>query len=164
MHFTYCPHCGSLLGERILGDEGGVPWCETCNIPLFDVFSTCVICAVINREGEVALINEKRYNSDLLVCIAGYMKPGESAEDAAIREIGEEIGQTVERLTFVRSYPMGQRSLLMLGFCAEVDKQPFTLSGEVSAAEWVPFDQALSRIREGSIAWQLVKAVIDERS
>ena len=53
MHFTYCPHCGSLLGERILGDEGGVPWCETCNIPLFDVFSTCVICAVINR-GEKA--------------------------------------------------------------------------------------------------------------
>ena len=164
MHFTYCPHCGSLLGERILGDEGAVPWCAACNVPLFDMFSTCVICAAVNEQHEVALINEKRYNSDLLVCVAGYIQPGESAEEAAVREIKEEIGQQVKHLTFMQSYPMGQRSLLMLGFCAEVDKQPFTISSELTDAQWVPFDQALSHIREGSVAWQLVKAVINERS
>lgn len=164
MRFTYCPHCGSLLSERTLGDEGAVPWCDTCNLPLFDMFSTCAICAVINEEHEVALISEKRYNSPQLVCVAGYIKPGESAEDAAIREIAEEIGQQVKQLTFVHSYPMAQRSLLMLGFCARVEKQPFALSSEVQAAEWVPFAEALSRIRQGSVAWQLVKAVIENEA
>ena len=52
--------------------------------------------------------------------------------------------------------------MLMLGFKAEVKKADFSLSGEVDAAEWVAYEDALSRLREGSIAWQLVKTVIEE--
>ena len=51
--------------------------------------------------------------------------------------------------------------MLMLGFCARVKKSDFVLSDEVESAVWVPFDEALSLIREGSIAWQLVKTVIE---
>lgn len=51
----------------------------------------------------------------------------------------------------------------MLGFQAVVDKQEFTLSGEVDTAEWVKFGDALSLMREGSIAWQLVRAVIGQK-
>lgn len=39
-------------------------------------------------------------------------------------------------------------------------KKDFTLSGEVDSAEWVPFEHALEKLREGSIAWQLVKSAI----
>ena len=49
----------------------------------------------------------------------------------------------------------------MLGYRARVKKKDFTLSGEVDSAEWVPFGHALEKLREGSIAWQLVKSVID---
>ena len=78
MHFTYCPTCGSGLIPRPLGDEGDVPWCECCARPLFDMFSSCIIVAGVNGEGEVALLRESR-NPDREVLVAGYIKPGESA-------------------------------------------------------------------------------------
>lgn len=161
MRFTYCPHCGSQLTKREIGDEGLVPFCESCNVPLFDMFSTCVICAVTNECGEVALLKQTNLSATRYVCVSGFMKIGESAEVSAAREIEEEIGQKVEEISFVRSYPYEQKEMLMLGFHAKVKKADLTLSVEVEDAEWVPFADALSKIREGSIAWQLVKEVIE---
>lgn len=161
MRFTYCPHCGEKLVSKEIGDEGLVPYCESCHVPLFDMFSTCIICAVVNENKEVALIQQSYLNTQKFVCVAGYMKIGESAEDCAIREIEEEIGQKVETIQFIRSYPYEAKEMLMLGFKATVKKSEFHLSGEVDNAVWFPYDEALSKIREGSIAWQLVKAAIE---
>jgi len=52
MTFTYCPDCGKKLIPRTLGDEGDVPFCESCNRPFFPVFSTCVICLCVNELGD----------------------------------------------------------------------------------------------------------------
>ena len=49
----------------------------------------------------------------------------------------------------------------MLGFKALVKKADFRLSREVDSVKWFGFDEALENIREGSIAWQLVKSVIE---
>ena len=51
----------------------------------------------------------------------------------------------------------------MLGFRAKVKKAELQLSQEVDSAEWVSFENALEKLREGSIAWQLVKRVIEEQ-
>lgn len=161
MRFTYCPHCGSELTKKEIGDEGLVPFCESCKVPLFDMFSTCVICSVTNEQGEVALLKQTNLSATRYVCVSGFMKIGESAEESAAREIEEEIGQKVESLRFVRSYPYEQKEMLMLGFHAKVKKSDMVLSVEVEDAEWVPFADALGKIREGSIAWQLVKEVIE---
>lgn len=164
MRFTYCPHCGSELIKKEIGDEGLVPFCKPCNMPLFDMFSTCIICAVTNECGEVALLKQGDISNTRYVCVSGYMKIGESAEESATREIEEEIGQKVDKLHFVRSYPYKKKEMLMLGFHAMVKKADLVLSKEVDDAEWVPFAEALSKIREGSIAWQLVKEVIEKES
>lgn len=161
MRFSFCPHCGAGLIQKEIGDEGLVPFCETCSMPLFDMFSTCVICAVTNECGEIALLRQGYLSETRYVCVSGFMKIGESAEAAAVREIAEEIGQRVEKLTFVKSYPYAKKEMLMLGFHAKVKKAELVLSSEVDAAEWVAFSDALGKIREGSIAWQLVKEVID---
>ncbi|MBR6536945.1 MAG: NUDIX domain-containing protein [Lachnospiraceae bacterium] len=161
MRFSYCPHCGSKLTKKEIGDEGLVPFCEPCNMPLFDMFSTCVICAVTNECGEVALLKQTNLSATRYVCVSGFMKIGESAETSAAREIEEEIGQKVEEISFVRSYPYEQKEMLMLGFHAKVKKNALVLSKEVDDAEWVPFHEALGKIREGSIAWQLVKEVTE---
>ena len=126
------------------------------------MFTTSIICAVVNEQKEVALLRQDYVSTSSFVCVAGIMKQGESAEDAVIREVKEELGLTVERLSFVHSYPYEKKEMLMLGFKAEVKKADFSLSGEVDAAEWVAYEDALSRLREGSIAWQLVKTVIEE--
>lgn len=161
MHFTFCPHCGSELIGREIGDEGIIPFCEKCNTPLWDMFTTSIIVAVVNECNEVALLRQNYVSTTKHVCVAGIMKMGESAEETVIREVKEEIGQDVESLEYIQSYPYEKKEMLMLGFKACVKKKEFVLSGEVDSVEWVEFENALELLREGSIAWQLVKAVIE---
>lgn len=160
MHFTYCPHCGTKTILKEIGDEGMIPFCETCSVPLWDMFTTSIIAAVVNEFDEVALLRQNYVSTTKYVCVAGIMKLGESAEETVVREVKEEIGQDVIELSFVRSYPYDKKEMLMLGYKAVVKKQEFRLSGEVDSVEWVPFDRALAMLREGSIAWQLVKSVV----
>ena len=160
MRFDYCPHCGATLTKTEIGDEGLIPYCDFCQVPLWDMFTTCVICAVVNEEGEIALIRQSYVSKANYVCVAGIMKPGESAELCAMREIEEEIGLHVERLEYIASYPYQKKEMLMLGFKATVKKAKFHLSDEVDSVEWFSFSEALSKLREGRIAWQLVKCVV----
>lgn len=162
MRFTYCPHCGTKLISKEIGDEGMIPFCEKCNIPLWDMFTTSIIAAVVNEYGEVALLRQNYVSTTKYVCVAGIMKIGESAEETVIREVKEEIGQDVEGLEFVSSYPYEKGEMLMLGYKATVSKQDFKLSSEVDSVEWVKYENALSLLREGSIGWQLVKTVIEQ--
>lgn len=164
MHYTYCPHCGEHLIKKEIGDEGMIPFCESCAIPLWDTFTTCIIAAVVNEYGEIALLRQNYVSATKYVCVAGVMKTGESAEDAAIREISEETGLQVEDLHYIRSYPYDKKEMLMLGYKAIVKKKEFTLSKEVDSAEWVKPDDALGLLREGSIAWQLVREVLESNT
>ena len=161
MRFTYCPHCGKELIKKEIGDEGLVPFCESCNAPLWDMFETCIITAVVNEENEVALLKQSYVTTDTYVCVAGHMKIGESAEETVVREVKEELGLDVEELEFIKSYPYEKKEMLMLGFKAKVKKADFVYSQEVDCAKWFYFEEALQFIREGSIAWQLVKEVIE---
>lgn len=160
MHFIHCPYCGRKLVQKEIGDEGEIPYCETCQVPLWDIFRTCVICAVVNEQQEIALIRQNYVSATKYVCVAGVMKPGESAEETACREIKEEIGLDVESLEYIKSYPYEKKEMLMLGYKANVKKDTFVLSGEVDAVKWFPLAHALEQLREGSIAWQLVKQVM----
>ena len=162
MKFTFCPHCGHRLIQKEIGDEGLMPFCEQCSVPLWETFTTCVICAVVNEQNEVALLRQEYVSATKYVCVAGVMKPGESAEDAAKREIGEELGLDVEKLTYIRSYPYEKKEMLMLGFRADVRKADLRLSREVDSAQWVSFAEAPGKLREGSIAWQLVTSVTED--
>ena len=162
MHFSFCPFCGDKLIQKEIGDEGLLPFCKKCEIPLWDMFSTSIICAVLNEQQEIALLKQNYISEEHFVCVAGYMKMGETAEETVVREIKEEIGQEVEELTYIKSFPYEKKELLMLGFKATVKKKDFLLSGEVDSAEWVKLEDALEKLREGSIAWQLVKQVIEE--
>ena len=160
MHFKYCPHCGNKLIKKEIGDEGFIPFCENCDIPLWDMFTTSIIAAVVNEQNEIALLRQNYVSTSSYVCVAGIMKIGESAEDTVIREVKEELGLDVIDLEFIKSYPYEKKEMLMLGYKAIVKKSDFSISGEVDSAKWVKFENALSLLREGSIAWQLVKTVI----
>lgn len=159
MRFTYCPHCGNELTRKEIGDEGLIPFCEFCKIPLWDMFTTCIICAVVNEHNEIALLRQNYVSKTNYVCVAGVMKLGESAEETARREIKEEIGLEVQTLEFVRSYPYDKKEMLMLGFHATVQKAEFCISGEVDSVAWFPLHSAAENLRPGSIAWELVETV-----
>ena len=158
MKYTFCPECGERLTARAIGDEGLVPWCEGCSRPWFDSFSTCIITAVMNEKGEVLLQRETR-RPEREVLVAGYIKPGESAEDAARREIAEETGLTATALRYVASYPHMNGDMLMLGFCARAEGDLQPSDSEILSARWCPPEEAVAALREGSIGQQVVQAV-----
>ncbi|MCD7708617.1 MAG: NUDIX domain-containing protein [Clostridiales bacterium] len=158
MHFTYCPHCGEKLILKEVGDEGKIPYCEKCQAPFWDMFSTAVICAVVNELGEVALLRQDYVSKTSLVCVAGMMKIGETAEETAVREVAEELGLHVQGIRFIRTFYYPKKELLMIGFRINVKKADFHLSGEVDAAEWDKPEPALKKMQDGSIAQQLVTA------
>ena len=162
MRYTFCPDCGQRLTSRPIGDEGLVPWCEGCGRPWFDAFSTCIIAAVMNAVGNILLQRETR-RPDREVLVAGYMKPGESAEDAARREIAEETGLTVTALRYVASYPHMDGNMLMLGFAATAEGDARPASGEVVSSRWCTPDEAVASLREGSIAQQVVMAIRNDQ-
>ncbi len=155
MKFTYCPHCGTKATLKEIGDEGLIPYCDSCNIPLFPMFSTCVLSIVVNEFHEVALIQQS-YGNPRFAGVAGYMKCGETAEESAKREVIEEIGLVPESVTFLESHWYDIKSQLMLGFLARVKKADFRLSDEVSQAQWFSFADAVQTVREGSIVQKLI--------
>lgn len=164
MRFIYCPYCGERLIEKEIGDEGSMPFCERCSQPMWDNFTTCIITAAINEEGEVALIRQGYVSATSYVCVAGVMKKGESAEETVIREVREELGLEAEAVAYVGSYPYEKKDMLMLGFKTTVKKADFILSGEVDSAGWFTAEEALEKLRTGSIAWKLVKSCFGEET
>lgn len=158
MRFVYCPDCGSKLTGREIGDEGLVPFCEKCNKPLFDMFSTCIIALVINENGEAALLRQGYISNQYYNLVSGYMKPGETAELTAAREIEEEIGVKINSLEFAGTYWFGKKDMLMIGFIAKAKKTDLVLSGEVDEAEWIPAEKAISLVHpKGSISYALLE-------
>lgn len=164
MKANYCFICGSKAIQKEIGDEGLMPFCPECNMPLWDCFYSSIICAVVNEFNEIALLRQDYVSTTNFVCVAGHMKSGESAEETVKREVKEEIGQDVNDLIYIRSYPYEKKNLLMLGFLARVNKKEFKLSGEVDNVEWFPIEEAPDKLREGGIAWQLVKEINDRKS
>ena len=105
MHFTYCPYCGSKAIQKEIGDEGKIPYCTQCEIPLWDMFITSIICAVVNEQKEIALLRQNYVSQTHFVCLAGVIKMGETAEETVRREVKEEIGLDVEWLEYIETYP-----------------------------------------------------------
>ena len=165
MRFTYCPDCGKLLVPRPIGDEGLVPYCERCEKPLFDMFSTCIIVMVVNEFEEVALLKQSYLSHQYRTLVAGYMKPGESAEECTHREVLEEIGIRLEQLQILGTDWFAKKDQLMIGFLGRAKKAEFTLSGEVDEAWWVPVEKAPALMHPGkSISTAMVERYIRERN
>lgn len=54
-------------------------------------------------------------------CLAGFVEPGESAEQTVVREVAEEVGAAVTGLRYIASQPWPYPGSLMLGFHALAD-------------------------------------------
>ena len=115
--------------QKEIGDEGLIPYCDSCRVPLWDMFTTCIIRAVVSEYEEIALLRQNYVSTIDHVCMAGVMKLGGSAEETVRREVKEEIGLDVETLEFIQSYPYEKKEMLMLGFHATVKKADLHISG-----------------------------------
>lgn len=166
MRFTYCPDCGEKLKGRILGDEGEVPFCEKCRRPWFPVFPCAAIVLVVNREGKVALLKQNYMSAVYKNLVSGYMKPGESAEECAVREVEEEIGVHIHTLELKFTRWFQKSEVLMVGFIGYTDDTRLTLSVEVDEADWFAPEEAGALVHPketGSVSGILVDMYLQER-
>lgn len=78
--------------------------------------------------------------------VHGHIEPGETPEDAAVRELGEETGLAVQRLYNVTVQPFYLHTAglvtLAVAFAAIVGDGAVRLSSEHAAAEWLSVDEA----------------------
>ena len=142
MRFDYCPQCGTKLILREIGDEGPTPFCTHCERPWFDMFSTCAIILVYNDDHEVLVLRQDYLSTNYRNMVSGYMKPGESAEECARREVEEEVGLTLDQLEIVGTYWFARSGVLMIGFMAHALPGELKLSIEVDDAYWSSIEEA----------------------
>lgn len=142
MHYKYCPDCGNKLIGKHAGDDGDVPFCESCDKFWFDTFASASIILVANEYNEIVLLSQSYLSDKYKSFVSGYIKPGETAESTAIREVEEEIGIKLDRIESAGTYWFDLKGILMHAFIGYAKKSEFVLSEEVDEAMWVPAEEA----------------------
>ena len=153
----FCTVCGNELELKTIDKEGEIPFCKKCNQLFFPKVNLAMIAILTNTKNQICLINQKAL-SQYKVLLAGYIKPGETLEDCVKREIFEEIGIQIKQCEYLNSHFYDRSNVLMAGFHAVTDQLDFVIDDtEVDNANWYELNDALHRIREGSIAYMLVQ-------
>ncbi|CAH8390101.1 unnamed protein product [Eruca vesicaria subsp. sativa] len=137
--------CGACGGLTVPKEAGRRKQCsnEACGKRVYPRVDPVVIMLVIDRENDRALLSRQaRFVPRMWSCLAGFIEPGESLEEAVRRETWEETGIEVGEIVYHSSqpWPVGPSSMpcqLMLGFFAfaktldiNVDKE------ELEDAQW----------------------------
>ena len=151
MNLQYCPACGTKLRAKELPHEGTALYCAYCGEYRFPLFSAAVAAVVLDGAGENMLLI-RQYRDPDPVLVAGYIDKGESAEEALVREVREELGMSVQRLSFLRSRYYAPSETLMLLYTAVVAEKTAAVNWEVDSWEWVPVESALSLVKPGGLA------------
>ena len=114
----YCSYCGRELVSKILLDGSTEKYCVKCDHVFFEEPSPAVIVAVMNGE-KILLTRSVGWQHHYWGLVAGHVKSGETTEEAAMREVKEEVGIDTMTLEIVGTYAIKDRNLLMIGFQAK---------------------------------------------
>jgi NAD+ diphosphatase len=103
----------------------------------------------VEHDGSLLLGRRPGWPGRRYSTLAGFVAPGEAAEEAVIREVGEESGILARDPEFVSSQPWPFPRSLMLGFAALSDGgEPRARDGELEDVRWFSHDE-LRAARDG---------------
>lgn len=160
-----CALCGAAT-EVVQG--GAVRRCPADGSDHFPRTDPAVIVLVTDGADRCVLGRQASWPAGRYSTLAGFVEPGESAEQAVVREVGEESGLLVRDVAYQASQPWPFPSSLMLGFRAvcDADAVPVVQDGELEDVRW--FDRGElqelfgGRTPQISIAQSLIRAWLDE--
>lgn len=129
----FCGRCGR---ETDYHPRDRARVCNRCEFTVYPRISPCVIMLVTRGE-ECLLARHTYHRHGLYTALAGFMEPGESAEQALAREVKEEVGLEVGEVRYVGSQPWPFPGQLMIGFHAEARAGALRLEEEeIAEARW----------------------------
>lgn len=155
----YCGKCGNKTRRS---EAGHVRICrnEGCGEHYFPSMDPAVI--VLVSAGKRCLLGRKKeWRKGMYSTLAGFVEPGETIEDAVIREIWEEAGIAVDEIKYQHSQSWLFPSSLMLGFTARAREEEIIVDkNELEDACWFTRDDIKANPRilpyKVSIAYKLI--------
>jgi len=146
----YCGDCGSPTQSL----EGGMlRECtnEACGQQHFPRTDPAII--VLITHGERCLLGRKSWWPEGMYSnVSGFVEPGESLEDALVREVHEETGVEVVEMTYHSSQPWPFPSSLMLGFTAVAASETIRIDeDELEDAAWFSREEMRDRLQQGNL-------------
>ena len=153
LNHRFCGRCGSrnrqVPGERCLR-------CPECGLDSYARISPSMI-VLVTRGDELLLARSPRFVPGVYSTLAGFVEPGESAEECVVREVHEEVGIQVGNLQYLGSQGWPFPHSLMLGFHAEyVGGEIVPQPEEIEDARWFAIDQLPPLPMQRSIARYLI--------
>ncbi len=135
----FCGVCGS---PNQLQTSGHKMVCsnEECGRQSFPRIDPAII--VLVTQGDACLLGrnsawpEKRFST-----LAGFVEPGESLEDAVVREVFEESRVRLKEIRYVSSQPWPFPASSMCGFYAEAETRDCVPSTELAELRWLTADE-----------------------
>lgn len=131
----FCGRCGQ---PTVHDDKERMMRCPTCRNMIFPRIAPAAIIAVTH--GDRLLINSlTRNGSTLYGLLAGFIEIGETAEEAVVREVMEEVGLKVKNVRYYKSQPWGIVGNLSVGYFCDLDGDDETVTldrQEISEVQW----------------------------
>ncbi|HUD37954.1 MAG TPA: NAD(+) diphosphatase [Streptosporangiaceae bacterium] len=130
----FCPRCGAPTDVIMAGHA------RRCTNDGSEHFPRCdpaVIMLVADPDDRCLLARNVAWPERRVSVLAGFVETGESAEQAVAREVYEEVGITVTKVSYAGSQPWPMPHSLMLGFRAETAGTEIHVDAEeISEAAW----------------------------
>lgn len=133
----YCGQCGNKM-ELVNWEIAMV--CPKCQHRAYPRISPCVLVAV-TKPGHILLARSKQFKAGVYSLIAGFVESGETLEQAAQREVLEEVGVKVGMPSYVASQPWPFPHSLMTAFVADYESGAIVCQPqEIEDAKWFAWD------------------------
>jgi NAD+ diphosphatase len=145
----YCSRCGE---RTIIAAAGHIRRCPACGAEHYPRTDPAVIMLVIDEEDRALLARQVHWPKGRYSALAGFVEPGESVEQAVVREVAEEAGVTVGEVEYVGSQPWPFPSSLMLGFVARATSSELRADGEeIEEARWFSREELRAAMDSGEV-------------
>ncbi len=159
-----CPLCGAATVPTLAG------WTRTCVEDGSDHYprtDPAVIMAVVDDADRILLAHSPHWPERRFSTLAGFVEPGESAEAAVAREVGEEVGVRIGDVTYRGSQSWPFPGSLMLAFRARALSTTIAVDGvEIEGARWFSRDELRDAVAAGEIVLpthtSIARALIEE--
>jgi NAD+ diphosphatase len=144
-----CAVCGA---RTVVVSSGAARRCPQCGAQHFPRTDPAVIMLVVDDADRCLLGHNAARDASWYSTLAGFVEPGESLEDAVVREVAEETGVHVDRVTYAGSQPWPFPSSLMVGFLAHASGTAIAVDGvEITNARWFTRDEIRREVEAGDL-------------